>query len=136
VDLACEVVEGHEAFWNTGSWQRGGIILAADLSDDEMVSILRWCSGPSVWSSLAQVKKGSPASAIKFAQSVAQKGSMGFCFSASNGIEWMDVFPPRARLMRLFKIACERCRPFKKHAKRDPNRDEIIIDRPPYAKMV
>ena len=136
VDLSREVVKGHERFWNTGFWKRGAIVLATTMADEGVGNVFHWCAGPDVWSSLYQIRKGTPLSAIRYAQSVAARGSIAFCFSASNGIEWMDVFADAVAIDRLFAIAQEKCRPFKRYVEHNPGQDEIIIDRPPYREMV
>ncbi|MBN2023616.1 MAG: hypothetical protein JW809_12595 [Pirellulales bacterium] len=135
-DLSREVVKGHERFWNTGTWERGAIVLATAVTEEDIGSLFYWCSGPHVWSSLHQMRKGTPMSAIRYAQAVAAAGSTAFCFSASNGIEWMDVFADDIALGHLFAIAQERCRPFKRYVEHNPGRDEIIVDRSPYTDML
>jgi hypothetical protein len=136
IDLSREVVSGHEIVWNASGWERGAIVLEANLNDDELAEIFRWCSGPSVCSSWSQIKKGTPAPAIKHAQAVASQGATAFSFSASNGIEWMDVFPPASDALRLFALAGRCCRPFKRYIEHNPGADEIIYDRAPYSEML
>ena len=136
VDLSHEVVKGHERFWNAGAWERGAIVLAVTANDEQIGNIFQWCSEPGVLSSLYQIRKASPASAIRYAQAVALAGSTAFLFSASNGIQWMDVFASDAALVRLFAIANEKCRPFKRYVEHNPGQDEIIVDRPPYIDLV
>lgn len=136
VDLDREIVKGHERFWNTGSWDRGAIVLAATPSNDEIGNIFHWCSRPGVLTLLYQLRKISPASAIRYAHAIAAGGSTAFLFSASNGIQRMDVFASDAALVRLFAIAQEKCRPFKRYVEHNPGQDEIIVDRPPYIDLV
>lgn len=136
VDLSREVVKGHERIWNSGAWERGAIVLATTMSEEEIGNVFQWCSGPAVWSSHHQMNKSTPLSATKHARSAAAGGSTAFCFSASNGIEIVNVFAPEATLVRLFAMAHERCRAFKRYVEHNPGEDEIIVDRPPYVDMV
>lgn len=136
VNLSRDAVRGHEQVWNADSWRRGALVLAAQAPDSTLAEVFHWCSGPRVFASLYQIRKGTPASAIAYAQKVSADGKAAFVFSASNGIELMHVFPPRDGLLRLFDLALQHCRPFKRFIEHNPGQDEIIVDREPYTAMV
>jgi hypothetical protein len=136
IDLSNEVVRGHEAIWNATAWRRGAIVLAATLKDEDLADIFQWCDGPGTWCSMAEMRKGTPAPAITRARAIAANGALGFSFSASNGLQWVDIFPPAADTMRLFRLARTSCRPFKRFVEHNPGANEIIIDCPPYRDMV
>jgi hypothetical protein len=136
VDLSHDVVRGHERVWNAGSWERGAIVIATVVPRELLAGIFHWCAGPSVFSSMHQVRKGSPAGAITFAQKATHLGQLSFLFSASNGIQWMDIFAAPAEVEELFELALRSCRPFKRFCEHSPDKDEIIVDRQPYIGMI
>jgi len=110
IDLAKEVLRGHERLWNAQCWRRGSIVIAALIGDRELGGVLSCCSEPGVASSIYQLRKVNPASALSYAQDVAKRGLIAFVFPASNGIESMDVFPPAEDLERLYRLSVARCR--------------------------
>ena len=134
LNLNKTIVRGHEVFWNAGAWQRGAIAIVSDINDDALGEIFYSCSGPNIWASLYQLKNGTPSSAIQFCKTVCSGGNLtAFLFSASNGIQWMDVFCHSSRLEKLFSLATSKCRPFKRECEANEGCDEIIIDLPPYS---
>jgi len=136
IDLSQSVVRGHERIWNSGGWRRGAIVIVAAIPRQALTDVFHWCDGPSVCSSLHQVQKGTPSGAITFAQKEARDEQLCFVFSASNGIQWMDVFVPPAKVDEVFEIAEKHARPFKRFAEHNSDEDEIIIDREPYISMI
>jgi hypothetical protein len=134
--LSEELVRGHESFWNTGTWERGSVAILCVLDRPALAELLSHCSGPRIWSSLHQSRKGTHGSAIRYCQrAVGEGGRYAFLFSASNGIERMDLFCRPESLYDTYTLATERCRPFKRYCEHNPGRNEIIIDRPPYNRV-
>lgn len=127
-------VRGHEIFWNAGAWERGSVALFCTIEPADLAAIFAFCSGPHVWASLHQLRKGSHTAAISHCQRVVREapGRIAFLFSASNGLQHMDVFCHPSKLHAAYEVATTGCRPFKRFVERNPDRDEIIIDRPPY----
>ncbi|MHB9130919.1 MAG: hypothetical protein ACYDBB_07485 [Armatimonadota bacterium] len=136
VDLSREVVKGFEAVWNLSGWERGSIVLGGDFDEQEFGDIVSWCGGPEYWSSLYQITKGTSAAAIRYAQSIATAGATAFSFSASNGIDFMDIFPPPTKVHYYYKIAKERCRLVTKWVEYPPDRKLISVDDPEYISLV
>lgn len=132
IDLSLEVVRAHEWLWNADGWSRGAIVVAARLTDEDFAEIFHWCDGPGTWSSMAEVKKGTPAAATKYARATALNGLTALSFSASNGLQLMDVFPVPEDAIRTFRLAQRTCRRFKRFVEHNPGADEIVVDREPY----
>jgi hypothetical protein len=134
LDVSKELVRGYERLWNTSSWGRGSIVVVCEPARLEPADVLHYCEGPWTWSSRYQMLKGTPRAAVAFAESAAVGGRYAFLFSASNGIEWMEVFAPTHLAAASFETAAKTCRKFKRFVEHNPDaQDEIIVDRSPYA---
>ena len=120
--------------WNgTGGWSIGSIVIETDLTIQTLEEIFYYCQGPDIWSSRYQMQKGNTNSALKFCERVALNDKISCLFSASNGIERMDLFMPVRRYEELWQLARKRCRTFKRYIEHNSDRDnELIVDRPPY----
>ena len=134
LDLSQELLRGRERLWNAQSWQRGAIVLVCRGEALDLPQIFAYCEPPEVWSSKYQIAKGSPRSAIAFCERSAAGSQIAFLFSASNGIQWMDVFPAADRLAEIYDLARRHGRRFRRFVEHNPGaRRELVVDRPPYS---
>lgn len=101
VDLTRECVTGHEAFWRAGAgggeWLRGTVAVTHAASID-LAPLLVDCVMYGFLSSRYQLLKGSSAAAVRFADRQVRRGYRCFVFSASNGVEHVEVFCPPTQL--------------------------------------
>ncbi|TDU63233.1 hypothetical protein EI77_04442 [Prosthecobacter fusiformis] len=107
LDPTRDLVSGREYMWNI-TWRiRGTILIAISESfiDNELQDIFKYTSKPYVISNIRQIKKGHTPSAISLAVKLAGEGSAVFCFSANNGIQWIDIFAGKQVLNTLFVAA-------------------------------
>lgn len=89
VDLNQEVVKGYEQLWNVTGWGRGSIVIVMGLEQFKSLDILSYCYDPGI---LDNPNTGESIAAIRYAKDVARQGKVALCLSASNGIEWMQVY--------------------------------------------
>jgi len=115
-DLSSDILSGHERFWHAGAGARGSIALRLPCLPNNFIEILMHCSRPgsAVLSSRYQLTKGDSAGAIRYCDEVVDSGEFAFLFSASNGIQHLSVFAPAHELERLYRLALDWCRPFKR----------------------
>lgn len=92
LDLARECVNGAEIFWNACSFRRGSVVVLLD-GEFDLVPILRRCVEIDI--DETPNMSNSPA-ATKLAKRAMSEGQIAVLFSASNGIEWMDIYAPGA----------------------------------------
>ena len=134
LDLSQDLAQGRERLWNASGWARGAIVVVCEPTRIELEAIFHYCDGPWTWASRYQMPKGSRRAAAASADPVAAEGKLAFHFSASNGLERMDVFAPGLLLEAAFRTALKKCRRFRRFVEHNHGAvDEIIVDRPPYA---
>jgi hypothetical protein len=112
LNLSKECVKGFEDFWRAGA-QKGeylrGTIVVVQPATTPLSSLLKQCVLYGVPSSRYQIQKGCSTAAIKFASEQARLGKRCFLFSASNGVEHVDVFAPvgilEADLLTAYQVA-------------------------------
>lgn len=88
LDLARECVNDAEIFWNACSFRRGSVIIFLD-GEFDLAPILRHCAEISIDET---PNMGNTPSATKLAKRAMSEGQITVLFSASNGIEWMDIY--------------------------------------------
>ncbi|WP_314351378.1 hypothetical protein [Campylobacter showae] len=103
LDLARECVNGAEIFWNACSFRRGSVVVLLD-GEFDLVPILRRCVEIDI--DETPNMSNSPA-ATKLAKRAMSEGQIAVLFSASNGIEWMDIYAPGAVQEKILKLADE-----------------------------
>lgn len=103
LDLARECVNGAEIFWNACSFRRGSVVVLLD-GEFDLVPILRRCVEIDI--DETPNMSNSPA-ATKLAKRAMSEGRIAVLFSASNGIEWMDIYAPGAVQEKILKLADE-----------------------------
>ena len=91
-DLAHQCVNGAEIFWNACSFRRGSVVVLLD-GEFGLAPILRRCAEISIDET---PNMGNSPAATKLAKRAMSEGQIAVLFSASNGIEWMDIYAPEA----------------------------------------
>ncbi len=135
LDQSAELVRGWEAFWNSGFWKRGSITLKLDCEQVDWPKLLSWTQYGGVWSSTHQILKGNPSGAVSYSSNNAKGDFAVACFSASNGIEWLDLWFDEGVAGRMDLLAQESCRHFVRFVEHGKFPREIIQDRPPYTEI-
>lgn len=102
-DLARECVKGAEIFWNACSFRRGSVVVLFD-GEFDLAPILRRCVEISIDET---PNMGNTPSATKLAKRAMSEGWIAVLFSASNGIEWIDIYAPKAVRDKILKLADE-----------------------------
>nr|WP_315008692.1 hypothetical protein [uncultured Campylobacter sp.] len=103
LDLSRECVNGAEIFWNACSFRRGSVIILLEREFD-LAPILRRCAEISIDET---PNMGNSPATTKLAKRSMSEGRIAVLFSASNGIEWMDIYAPDAVQATILKLADE-----------------------------
>ena len=103
LDLARECINGAEIFWNACSFRRGSVIILLE-GEFDLAPILRRCAEISIDET---PNMGNSPAATKLAKRAMSEGQIAVLFSASNGIEWMDIYAPEAVQAKILKLADE-----------------------------
>lgn len=127
------LVRDWPSFWNAGAGARGAISINVPITLVDWPALFSVTEYGGVWASRYQILKGTPAGAVSYADKTAREGSAVFSLSASNGIQWMDVWAPKERCETLNTLASESCIHFVRWIEQGKFPKEIIYDRPPYA---
>jgi hypothetical protein len=136
LNLSAELVRGWETFWNAGCWARGSISLKLPAERIDWEGIFSWTQYGGVWSSKRQMLKGTPSEALTYSDRNAAGDMAVACFSASNGIQFMDLWFDAAKCDRMNQLARDTCRSFVRFIEHGKYPREIIYDRAPYNEMV
>ena len=103
LDLSRECVNDAEIFWNACSFRRGSVIILFE-GEFDLAPILRRCAEISIDET---PNMGNSPAATKLAKRAMSEGQIAVLFSASNGIEWMDIYAPEAVRDKILKLADE-----------------------------
>lgn len=103
LDLSRECVNGAEIFWNACSFRRGSVVVLLE-GEFDLAPILRRCAEISIDET---PNMGNSPAATKLAKRAMSEGQIAVLFSASNGIEWMDIYAPDAVRAKILKLADE-----------------------------
>lgn len=133
---SAELVKGWEVFWNSGAWKRGSITLKLPVEKVDWAEIFSWTKYGGIWSSGRQILKGDTSGAVAYSDKNATGGFAVVCFSASNGIQHMDLWFDPALCERMNLLAQESCRHFVRFIEHGKFAKEIIQDRAPYMDMI
>lgn len=136
LDLSAELVRGWEEFWNSGWWKRGGVTIKCDYSQIDWSEFFPWTEYGGVWSSPHQIQKGTPSGAVTYCDKHAVGQAVVFCLSASNGIQWLDVWCDPSRAQRLDRLAQSTCRHFVRSIEQGKFPREIIYNEDAYRNNV
>jgi len=135
LDSSEELLRGWEAFWNSGWWKRGSITLKLDRGKVDWAELFSWTEYGGVWSSTHQIRKGTPAGAIAYCEKNARGDIAVVCFSASNGIEWLDLWFDEEVAEMMEDLAQRNCCHFVRFIEQGKFPREIIQDRSPYTEV-
>ncbi|MGL4398343.1 MAG: hypothetical protein ACRCXD_00620 [Luteolibacter sp.] len=135
LDRSVELLRGWEAFWNSGSWKRGGITLKLDYQQVDWAKLFSWTQYVGVWSSTHQILKGTPSGAVSYSKKNAMGDFAVASFTASNGIQLLDLWFDDGLAGRMDLLAQESCRHFVRFIENGKFPREIIQDRPPYTEI-
>ena len=103
LDLSRECVNGAEIFWNACSFRRGSVIILFE-GEFDLAPILRRCAEISIDETH---NMDNTTSATNLAKREMSEECIAVLFSASNGIEWMDIYTPEAVQDKILKLADE-----------------------------
>ena len=106
IDTSKECVIGHEKLWNVTGWKRGSIIIIIEKDKVDFSEILKNTYNPAL---LNTPNSGNTISAIKKCKEEAEKDNIAICISASNGIEWMQIYAKGNTFAEILKKAKENC---------------------------
>ncbi len=135
LDQSLELLRGWEAFWNSGREKRGGITIKLNHEQVDWPKLFSWTQYGGVWSSTYQILKGTPSGAVSYSNKNANGEFAVACFSASNGIELLDLWFDEEVADRMNLLARESCRHFVRFIEHGKFPREIIQDRPPYSEI-
>lgn len=102
-NLSRECVNGAEIFWNACSFRRGWVVFLLG-GEFELVPILSHCVKISIDETH---NMDNTTSATNLAKREMSEECIAVLFSASNGIEWMDIYTPEAVQDKILKLADE-----------------------------
>ena len=104
-DKTKECITGHEYLWNATTWKRGSIVIILR-KDFDFTEIFKNTYRPGL---LGTPNSGSSPSATKKCKEAADKGDVGICFPASNGIEWIQIYTDIKHRDKLYELAYDNC---------------------------
>lgn len=136
LDQTKELVRGFETFWNAGAWRRGAINLRVNRDAVQWVEILHWTEYGGVPSSRFQIKKSTPLSAVNYCDVNAVDSTVVFSFSASNGIQWVDVWADNSYIVQLNDLAQSTCRKFVRACEIGKYPSEIVYNEDDYRQRI
>lgn len=135
LDQTQELVRGWERFWNAGRWRRGAITFRLNCESINWNDLFLWMEYGGVWASRNQIKKGTPTSAISYCDSNAVNSTVVVSLSASNGIQWMDVWADASACVELNELAQATCRNFVREVEVGKFPREIVYNVPEYREI-
>ena len=107
VNLEGDPVKNHELFWNARAGKRGTIVIVIPRTDFDGKRIFRAGYGASL---SLNVSAGHTPAALRFARRCVESSDViAACLPRNNGIQWMDVFVNRKRVLALFQSAVDAC---------------------------
>ncbi len=136
LDQAQELVRGWEGFWNAGAWRRGAITLRINRESINWEDLFQWTEYGGVWSSRNQIKKGTPTTAISYCDTNANAEIIVVSLSASNGIQWMDIWADISQCVELDELAQATCRNFVREVEMGKYPREIVYNVPEYRELI
>ena len=104
LDLSRECINGAEIFWNACSFRRGSVIILLE-GEFDLAPILRRYAEISIDET---PNMGNNPAATKLAKRAMSEGRIAVLFSAGGGIEWMDIYAPKAVQAKILKLADEK----------------------------
>jgi len=106
-DLTKECVTGHENLWNARKWNRGSIVIILENDLEIFEKIFKYTYNPSL---LGTPNSGNTKSAIKKCKEEMNNNRIGICITASNGIDWIQIYIEQEKADELFLMAEQNCK--------------------------
>jgi hypothetical protein len=126
IALDREVIRGSEELWNTGYGARGTIAIKSRISEEKLAGLFAFCGSAWRWK-VASERKVFGDRALRFASAEVAPDQRVFLLSRSNGIQWLGVYAVPNESERLFSVAEEVSKPFKRWFEvSEPERYNII----------
>jgi len=88
-DKTKECITGHEYLWNATMWKRGSIVIVLEPNSVNFAEIFKNTSRPCFTQT---PNSGNTVSAIKKCKLEMEKGNIAIILSATNGMEWMQIY--------------------------------------------
>ena len=107
IDISKECIIGHEKLWNATRWNRGSIIIVIEKDKINFSEIFK---NTFYLGLLYTPNSGNTISAIKKCKEEFEKDNIAICFSASNGIEWMQIYAKDNTFEEILKNARSNCK--------------------------
>lgn len=136
LEPSSDIVAGWPSFWNSGWWKRGAISIKVPVNQVNWISLFAVSEYIGVWASRHQILKGTPSGTVKYADKNANGNDAVFSLSASNGIQWLDVWLPTNISATIEAQAKEQCGRFVCSSEQDKFHNEIVYDQAPYANSI
>jgi hypothetical protein len=95
-----------------------------------------WTEYGGIWSSRHQIKKGTPTSAITCCDKNAVDSTVVVCLSASNRIQWLDIWADASSGMELHEQAQATCRNFVREVETGKFPREIVYNMLTYRDLI
>ena len=111
-DTTKECITGHEYLWNITGGKRGSIIIILENNLDIFDKILKHTFIP-INSDIPIIENpntGNTISAIKICKEEMEKGNIGLCFTASNGLEDMYIYAGLETKNELLRMVNDNCK--------------------------
>lgn len=105
LDKTKECITGHEYLWNATQWKRGSIVIVLEKNFD-FIDVFKNTYRPGFTET---PNSGNSLSATKKCKEVSDRGDIGICFPASNGIEWITIYTNLEHRDKLFELAYNNC---------------------------
>jgi hypothetical protein len=106
-DLSKDCVKGHEYLWNATGWKRGSIVIVLKRDAVNFKALFKDCYRPGLSET---PNSGNTPAATKKCREESKMGNIGICLSASNGMEWMNIYAEKILTNKLFKQAEKYCK--------------------------
>lgn len=108
VDTA-DPISGFEYLWNATGGKRGTITISVPIEKLKIKQILTNCERCWIF---GNYRAGHTPAAINYAKKVIEsKENAVFCLPRNNGIQWMDIFAPKAHILNFYEVAKSICKP-------------------------
>ncbi|MBD1365320.1 hypothetical protein IDJ77_16000 [Mucilaginibacter sp. ZT4R22] len=102
LDISKECIKGHELLWNKTAWARGSIVIICKPENIDFDSLFKGCYDIGLNNT---PNSGNSPAALKLCLKEIEAGNVSFCFSASNGLEWMSIYSTDERRETLYRTA-------------------------------
>lgn len=112
--------------------ERGAVSITVDAERVDWAEVFSWTQYGGGGSTMYQLRKSSPMGALKHADRAARGDAVVVMLTASNGLEWAEVWTDESKCVAFDALAQAKCRRFVRWVEQGKFEREIIYDRPPY----